>query len=59
MDNCFSLNQIYVFKKRRFSAAGKLKTLCIRYVSGCEKKYNNILVSIEKEKQKLTLSVAF
>ena len=28
MDNFFSLNPLYVFKKRRLCAAGKLKTLC-------------------------------
>ena len=59
MNNFFSLNPVHVFKTRRFSAAGKLKTLCIRYVSDWQKKYKNILVSIEKEKQKLTLIVIF
>ena len=54
MDNCFFLSR-YMSLKRRFCAAGILKTLCIRYVSDWQKKLKNILVSIEKEKQKLTL----
>ena len=55
----FSLKPVYVFKKRIFCAAGKLKTLCIRQVSDWQKNYKNILVSIEKEKQKLALIVIF
>ena len=59
MDIFFSLKPVYIFKKRRFCAAGKLKTLCFRYLSDWQKKYKNILVSIEKEQLELTLIVIF
>ena len=55
MGNCFSLNPKYVFKKREFCAAGKLKTLCYRL----PEKRQKYLVSIEKEKQILTLIAIF
>ena len=36
-DNCFSLNPVYVFKKRRFCAAGKPKTVFAKLQIGRKK----------------------
>ena len=57
IDNCFSLNPVYVFKKRRFCTPGKASVFAKLKIG--KKRQKNILVSLEKEKQKLTLIIIF
>ena len=57
IDNCFSLNPVYVFKKRRFCTPGKASVFAKLEIG--KKRQKNILVSLEKEKQKLTLIIIF
>ena len=59
MDNCFSLNPTYVFKIDNSVQQENLKPSVFAMLRDWQKKDKNILVSIEKEKQKLTLIVIF